>query len=135
MASCFSFFSFFAVELWSFTGGMAALEEMRTFRSFCRDAAADLKGVPDDRIALYPGGDSSLIFYLNRSRLTTLADVADVKRFLGKFPHGFIISESKQVETLKKELGRDDLVVVLAQAKEPYSKGAKGLLLLRPAIK
>ena len=127
----FLFFLVFAVELWSFTGGMAILEEMRTFRSFCREATAELKGAPDNRIALFPGGDSSLIYYLNRGRLKTLAGSEDVAKFRQEFPDGFIIGESKQVERLPKTPGLQDMAVVLIQAKEPYSNGKKGLLLLK----
>jgi len=121
----------FAVEIWGFTGGMAALEEMRTFRPFCRDAAAALKSVPDNRIALFPGGDSSLVFYLNRDRLKTLADAAEVVKFGQETPGGFLIAESKQVESLREQPGLRGLTVVAAQAKEPYGKRDKGLLLVK----
>ncbi|MDR2018459.1 MAG: glycosyltransferase family 39 protein [Syntrophobacterales bacterium] len=126
----------FGVELWSFTGGMAAMEEMRTFRVFCREAAAELKGIPDSRLALFPGGDSSLIFYLNRGRLRTLGGVEDVAKFRKEFPDGFIISESKMVQSLLRENPAfQDLVTVLAQVKEPRSKKEKRLLLMRFAAK
>ena len=125
----------FVFEFWGFTGGMAALEEMRTFRSFCREAAADLKGVPDTRIALFPGGDSSLVFYLNRSRLQILANEREVAKFGREFPDGFLIAESKQIERLPKDQGFRDLTIVAAQAKEPYGKRDKDLLLLKFAPK
>jgi 4-amino-4-deoxy-L-arabinose transferase-like glycosyltransferase len=124
------FFLVFILELWSFTGGMAIVEEMRTFRTFCRETNARLTGIDNSRVALYPGGNSSLIFYLNRRGVRTVTSRDELVKFLETHPDGFIIGESKYIEQLKKYDAFKGLVGVLTQKKERYGKTDNDLMLL-----
>ncbi len=125
----------FGLELWSFTGGMAVVEEMRTFRPFCREANARLTGIDSSKVAMYPGGNSSLVFYLDRRDLKTVNSPDEIVRFLQIHPDGFIIGESKYMEQLKRNDAFKGLVTVLAQKKEPYGKADNDLMLLRMQAK
>jgi len=69
-----------------FTGGMAIMEEIRTSRSFYREAAAKLAGVDDNRIALFQSGNSSLIFYLNRGAIKSLSTIDEMEVFRLNIP-------------------------------------------------
>ena len=122
---------FFFVELWVFTGGMAAMEEMRTFKSFCRNAATRLTGVASDRIALYPGGDSSLVYYLNRSPLKTLATPDDVGRFRQAHPDGILITEARYADELRARPDFAGMTLLLTQDKERYGKKGDRLVVVK----
>jgi 4-amino-4-deoxy-L-arabinose transferase-like glycosyltransferase len=121
----------FVIEIWAFTGGMATMEEMRTFRSFCREATIKLEGAGDRSIALFPGGDSSLVFYLNRGPLKTLKNADEAVTFSKEHPEGILISEMKSVADLRKKTGLEGAQVILAQKKEPRAKKDDQLVLLR----
>ncbi|MBA4417961.1 MAG: hypothetical protein C0392_08635 [Syntrophus sp. (in: bacteria)] len=110
----------FILEVWFFTGGMAAMEGMRTSRSFYREAAARLAGIDDNRIALFQSGDSSLIFYLNRGAIKSLYTLNEAEKFQTEYPDGIIISEMKNIEELRKHISFKNAVIILAQEREQY---------------
>ena len=124
------FLLFFALELWAFTGGMAMAERMRTFRPFCEAAAERLEGVEDKSIALYPGGDSSLTFYLNR-RVRYLNSPGEVAKFRQERPGGFLIADVNSIEDLRGKPGLEGMAMILAQSKEWRGKKDNQLLLMK----
>jgi hypothetical protein len=125
------FVAVFVAEIWAFTGGMSSMEEMRTFRPFCREAAQVLQGTEDNKIALFPGGDSSLVFYLGRGPLKTLTNPAQVADFFKEYPDGALIAELKSTEDLRAKPGFEETRIVLLQAKEPREKKNDRLALVR----
>ncbi len=121
----------FVLEVWGFTGGMAAMEEMRSFRSFCREAVVQLQGVEDGKIALLPGGDSSLVFYLDRGPLKTLADPREAALFWREHPDGVVIAESSSLERLSADPAFRNTVATLVQTKGPREKNGNRLAIFR----
>ena len=119
------------LEVWGFTGGMAAMEEMRSFRSFCRGAVVQLQGVEDSKIALLPGGDSSLVFYLNRGPLKTLAGPREAALFWQEHPDGMVIAESPSLDRLSADPAFGNTVTTLVQTKGPRQKSGDRLALFR----
>lgn len=121
----------YSLHIWGFTGGMASMEQMRTFRPFCREAAAGLQGIEDGKIALYPGGDSSLIFYLNRGPLKTLKNPEEIRQFFTQHPDGVVVSELHHGEMLKNIPGLEGVRAFLVQEKGAREKKNERLVLLR----
>jgi len=105
----------FIVELWVFTIGMAVTEHKRTLRPFSQKAAAYIKKVSDNKIALYRVEDSALIFYLKRNPLIYLNNPEEVKKFLYENPDGFIISNSSIMPIFQHKQYSGKMVPVIVE--------------------
>jgi 4-amino-4-deoxy-L-arabinose transferase-like glycosyltransferase len=120
----------FAMELWGFNIGMALAERQRLLRPFCTEVAIALKGVEDEKIALFREGSSSLIFYLNRGPLRNLNSGEDVRRFAEQHPDGFLIGDLNEIRALQEKEHRDRLAIVIFQKRSgPEDRGERFALL------
>jgi 4-amino-4-deoxy-L-arabinose transferase-like glycosyltransferase len=120
----------FVLELWVFTVGMGVVERNRTFRPFCHEAGTLLAGVNDERIGLFRTNSSSLIYYLERSRLQQLASFEDAERFWRSHPDGFLFVESTDMPDLLAHTSENRLSPVLAQKADPLDKKGRHVLIL-----
>lgn len=87
----------FIMELWAFNVGMAVAEKKRTLRPFALKTADYLKDTSDDRISLYKGYDSVLIFYLKRKPLKVLFSAEDIRSFQEAHNGGFLIGNLSSI--------------------------------------
>jgi 4-amino-4-deoxy-L-arabinose transferase-like glycosyltransferase len=86
------------LEFWFFGQGMRLSERKRTLIEFVRYATTELKGVSNDKIALYQYGTASLIFYLNRSSNTANVNtVTEIEEFRKQHPDGYLIVDLNEV--------------------------------------
>ncbi|MEN6617305.1 MAG: glycosyltransferase family 39 protein [Syntrophorhabdus sp.] len=120
----------FALLFWANTAGGVIGERSRTLRTFADQTTAYITGAGDDRLALYGVGNSSLIFYLNRSRpIRKLHDANEACAFL-KNEGRYLLTEPPFVDILKKQCGGQSFIRVVTQVPED-KKAREGLVLLQ----
>lgn len=118
----------FVIELWVFNVGMAAAEKNRTLRPFAIKAADYLKDVGDERILLYQGYDSILIFYLKRKPLKVLNTAEEIRSFQKAHGNGFLIGQLSLINRFRESGEIDGISLICAE--KPVTKDSSDNLAL-----